>query len=403
MPSFRASLVVVTSLVVPAVACGSFKDANPLPDGVTCVSRVDGGSDGAGLSSALSAAKPGSCVVLSSQTYTGNFKVPAGVTLVSARDGRATIVGASASSPAIELAGGAGSLLQGLDVLRSAGVGIAVRGGAAKLSDVNVEGAKSAALAILCGGAECLNDAHVVILDGVHLKKSAMGMWVSGARVTMNGGECTDHASDGLAASAGIVAQSGARLELTGVAVERNQGVGILIDGQGGTTGVLRDMIVSNNSERGIWAQKLTGTLAAPSLRIEGNTVIEANRIVGLGAAESHGIIFVGGKINGTTSAPVVTDLGQTEQVGDGLGLFSGSGDVRIENVSLTANARASGLIDSGTGVIIFVGGRVEAGASSLKLVIQNTTGVEAPPSSVSMSPTLSVSAPNLPLAKLLN
>ena len=403
MSSLRARFVVLSSLLVPAIACGSFKNSNALPDGVTCASRVDGGADGTALASVLSTAKPGSCVVLSSQTYTGNFKVPAGVAVVSARDGRATIVGASAASPAIELAGGAGSALDAVDVLRAPGVGVAVRGGATKIRDVNVEGAKGAALAILCAGAECMDDAHVVILEGVHLKKSAIGMWVSGARVTMNGGECTDHASDGLAASAGIVAQSGARLELTGVDVERNRGVGILIDGQGGTTGVLRDVIVSNNSERGIWAQKLAGTMNAPALRIEGNTVIEANRIVGLGMAQSHGIIFVGGKISGTTSAPIVTDLGQTDQVGDGLGVFSGSGDVRIENVSLTANSRTAGLIDNGTGVIIFVGGKVEAGASSLKLVIQSTAGVDAPPSSVSMSPTLSVSAPNLPLAKVLN
>ena len=83
--------------------------------------------------------------------------------------------------------------------------------------------------------------------------------------------------------------------------------------------------------------------------------------------------------------------------------MFSGTGDVRIENVSLTANARASGLIDSGTGVIIFVGGKIEAGASALKLVIQNTTGVDVPAENVSISPALSVSAPRLPLAKVLN
>jgi hypothetical protein len=399
----RLPLVLLSALALPAVACGSFKDSNALPDGVTCASQVNAGGDGSSLTSALASAKGGSCVILSAQTYTGNFLVPAGVTVVSERQGRATIVGASASSPAIELTGGAGSSLQGVDVLGAAGVGVAVRGGAAKLSDVNVEGAKNAALAILCAGATCLDDAHVVTLDAVHLKKSAMGMWVSGARVTMNGGECTDHASDGLASSAGIVGQSGAHLELTGVDVERNQGVGVLLDGEGGTTAMLHDMIVSNNAERGIWAQKLAGTIDAPALRIDGNTVIEANKIVGVGAAESHGIIFVGGKINGTVAAPVATDLGQIDQVGDGIGLFSGSGDVRIENVALTANARASGLIDSGTGVIIFVGGKIEAGASALKLVIQNTTGVDVPAENVSMSPPLSVSAPRLPLAKVLN
>jgi hypothetical protein len=87
--------------------------------------------------------------------------------------------------------------------------------------------------------------------------------------------------------------------------------------------------------------------------------------------------------------------------IGDGIGLFGGSGDVRIENASLARNARTAGLIDTGSGVIIFVGGKVET--SSLKVVVQNTTSmVQIDPSLVSMSAPLGVSAPQLPLAKVI-
>ncbi len=370
------------------------------PDGLTCGSTVDGGADSASLTSALHSAATGTCVLVSSHTYRGSFVVPAGVTLASARGSRAIITGDDATTPAIQLLDGGGSGLFALDVNDSAGVGVAVRGGPAKLHDLGISSAKGAALAVYCRDATCAS--ALVELEDVRLQKSMMGLWVSGSTVKMTGGSSTDHGSGGLSGGGGIVVQDGAHFEMTGTDVERNESIGVLVDGVGGTTGALRDVTVSNNLDRGIWAQRISATMDAPGLRVEGeNTAIEKNRIVGLGAAESHGIIFVGGKINDTAAAPILTSLGTTEMIGDGIGLFGGSGDVRVENVTLARNARTAGLIDTGSGVIIFVGGKVET--SSLKIVVQNTTSmVQIDPSLVSMSTPLGVSAPQLPLAKVI-
>ncbi|MEO6574211.1 MAG: right-handed parallel beta-helix repeat-containing protein [Polyangiaceae bacterium] len=398
MPSALA--VSRTALVAVVFLAGCSSSSSGAPDGLACGSTVDGGGDGASLTSALRSATTGTCVLVSSHTYRGSFVVPAGVTLASARGSRATITGDMAATPAIQLLDGGGSGLFALDVNDAAGVGVAVRGGPAKLSDVGISGAKGAALAVYCREASCAS-ALVELVD-VRMQKSVMGLWVSGSTVKMTGGASTDHGSGGLSGGGGVVVQDGAHLEMTGTDIERNESVGVLVDGMGGSTGALRDVTVSNNLDRGIWAQRISASMDAPGLRVEGEkTAIENNRIVGLGAAESHGIIFVGGKITDTAAAPILTSLGTTEMIGDGIGLFGGSGDVRVENVTLARNARTAGLIDTGSGVIIFVGGKVET--TSLKIVVQNTTSVVTiDPSLVSMSSALGVSAPQLPLAHVI-
>jgi hypothetical protein len=387
--------------------CTTLKDTGEPADGAKCSSTHNGGGDAASLKGALASAAAGSCVVLVSQTYVGSFTVPVGVTLSSARGTRA-VFRSSDDQPAIELAGGTsegGASLFGVDVVDTPGVGIVVRGGGAHLQDVTVSGAKSAAVAVQCKDMACLDGNHVVALDDVRLKKSAIGLWASGAHVRMTRGESTDHGGESLTGGLGIVAQDGAWLELSGTKVEGNSSVGVLLDGPL-TNGRLKDVTVSNNAARGIWAQRLDGTLDQPSLRVEGDTVIENNKIVGLGAADSHGIIIVGGRIGNTIAAPVVTNLARTESIGDGVGMFKGAGNVRLEGVELVGSARAAALFDGSTGAIIIVGGRVEAGASQLKVVVQNPVAsakvdVAADVLSTVEAP-LGISAPDVPLARVL-
>src|SRR5205814_1154356 len=91
---------------------------------------------------------------------------------------------------------------------------------------------KSAALAVLCKEAVTPGCASgSIALTNVVLKTSSLGLWVSGAHVVMKGGSSDNHAGTSLSAAAGVIAQDGASLELDGVLVEKNQGVGILIDG----------------------------------------------------------------------------------------------------------------------------------------------------------------------------
>lgn len=365
-------LLVATVAVAGSGGCSSTSSAPgavPSGIGISCSSSVTA-SDAAAARSALASAGAGSCVVLPAGTYAGPFTVPAGVALVAQNGSRAMVTGGTAKDPAITL--GEGSQLAGIDALDTAGVGVAVRAANATIANVTVTGAKNAALAVLCkDGTNTGCGTGTVTLVDVQLTKSTLGLWVSGAHVSWKGGSSTSHAGTALASAAGIIAQEGAKLDLENVTVEKNQGVGVLVDGAA-TTASIKNATVNENGERGIWAQRINGTIDAPSLRIDG-TQVTKNKIVGVGALESHGIIIVGGRVAETVAAPLVTNLESTEQIGDGLGIFSKSGDLKIDGSLFETNARAAGLIDGSDRGIIIVGGKVGAGDSGLKFVVQNT------------------------------
>ena len=265
-------------------------------------------------------------------------------------------------------------------------------------------GAKNAAVAVLCReGTNSGCAAGTVTITDVTLTKSTLGLWVSGAHVSWNGGASSSHAGTGLAAAAGVIAQEGAKLELQNVTVEKNEGVGILVDGPT-TTASITNATVNENGERGIWAQRVNGTLGAPAVKVE-NSQITKNKIVGVGAVESHGIIIVSGRIADTVAAPVVTNLESTESVGDGFGVFAGSGDFKVDGTSLETNARAAGVIDNSDRGIIIVSGVVGTSGSGLKIVVQNNKGadVQVADTDRSMPPkALGVSAPKLSLPPVL-
>ena len=400
------------------VACSSLKDDNAPPDGLTCGRVVNGGGDAQSLTAALAGAQAGSCVLVVTQTYTGSFKVPAGVMLASAKGSRASFAGTDTNAPAIDIAGDPGGSnaggAWGIDVTHAAQVGVAVRGGAARLHDVSVTGAASAGVAALCTDQSCRDGSHVLTLEDVRLTGNDTGLWSNGEDVAMSGGESSQNSSQSLTGGNGIVVFGGAHLALDGTAVANNDQVGILLDGNtGATTGTLNAVQVTSNGSRGIWAQGLAGTVDAPSLSITGATSISSNKLVGLGASDTHGIIFVGGKIESTVTAPVLTNLGHSEDVGDGFGVFGDSGDIKLDTVDLSGNARASGLIDQSSltsppkGVIIFVGGKVDAGASGLKIVEQNlVSGGDSPQISGDLlstpSSTLGFSAPKIAVGAII-
>ena len=393
-------LVALVALGLAGASCSSESSSSgSVPPGLalTCSSMTSANEAGAARA-ALSTAGSGSCVVLSSGTYAGPFKVPAGVALVAQSGSRATVTGGTAQDPAVSL--GEGSQLAGVDVVDSGGVAIAIRAANAVVTDVTVSGAKNAALAVLCREATCA--AGTVALNKVTLTKSSLGLWVSGAHVVMKDGSSSSHAGTALAAASGVIAQDGANLEMQNVTVEKNQGTGVLIDGAA-TTASIKDAIVNENGERGVWAQRIAGTLEKPSLKIEGSQVTK-NRIVGVGAVESRGIIIVSGRIADTVSAPLVTNLESTEPVGDGVGIF-GSGDFKLDSTLLESNARAAGVIDGSDRGIIIVSGKVGPGVSGLKFVIQNTKGgdVQVPEADRSVpSKPLGISAPKLALPPVL-
>jgi hypothetical protein len=389
--------------IAGASGCSSTSSASagaPTGIGITCTTSASAG-DAASARTALAAAAPGSCVVLAPGSYAGPFTVPAGVAMVAQNGSRATLTGGTAQEPTVTL--GDGAQLALVDVLDAPGVAVAVRAANAVVSNVNVSGAKSAALAVLCRETATPGcGSGVVSLTDVMLTKSSLGLWVSGAHVSWKGGASASHAGTALSAAAGVIAQDGAKLDLENVTVEKNEGVGVLVDGPL-TTASIKNATVNENGERGIWAQRVNGTLDAPAVRIEGSQITK-NKIVGVGAMESRGIIIVSGRIADTVAAPLVTNLDSTEQVGDGVGIFAKSGDFKIDGSLFETNARAAGVIDGSERGIIIVSGKVGSG-TGLKFVVQNSTGADVQIADADRSmpaTTLGVSAPKLTVPSVL-
>lgn len=404
--SFVSLLLVSGALASAALggACSSSSESTgsaPAAAGLSCATSTSA-SDAASARSALASAASGSCVVLAPGSYAGPFTVPAGVGLVAQNGSRATLTGGTAQEPTVTL--GEGAQLAFVDLEAAGGVAVAVRAANAVVSNVNVTGAKSAALAVLCRESTtpgCANG--TIAMNDVLLTKSSLGLWVSGAHVAWKGGSSTTHAGTALAAAAGVIAQDGAKLDLENVTVEKNEGVGILVDGAL-TTASIKNATVNENGERGIWAQHVNGTIDAPAVKIEGSSITK-NKIVGVGAMESRGIIIVSGRIADTVAAPLVTNLASTEQVGDGVGIFANSGDFKIDGASFETNARAAGVIDGSERGIIIVSGKVGTGGSGLKFVVQNSKGadVQIADSDRSTPPSaLGISAPKLSLPPVL-
>jgi hypothetical protein len=354
-----------------AALAGCSDDEPSAPSGVSCNEVFDAGADGASLSSALAQAQSGDCVVAETNTYQGSFQVKAGVTLVAADGATPTIQGV-ADQPAVKVIGGTGSSVIGFTVTGGS-IGVFVEGTQARLESLVVSGATRSAFAgwrdIALGGPDTL-PADGILLTDVDLSQSATGLWASNVRVTLDGGSIHDNAGVSLTGGYGLVAVNGTQLTVTGTVVEANS-YGVVLDGAGGTVASLTSMGVLGNLERGIWAQKLVGTLQQPALSVQ-DTTIEANSLVGLGALQSKGIIIIGGKISGTLAKPIVVDL-NTVDVGDGLGLFEDSGDVSLDNVVLENNARSQALVDQ-AGANIVIAGPVQPTGSQLKVVVQNST-----------------------------
>jgi hypothetical protein len=157
---------------------------------------------------------------------------------------------------------------------------------------------------------------------------------------------------------------------------------------------------VRDNLGRGIWAQGLTGTAASPRLRLT-DASIERNHLVGLGLRSSGGLTVTGGRIASTITGPASTPMpGVFVMVGDGLGLFENTGEVRAESVTLEANERSQALIDTAaTGVVLAPSITVTPGAA-MGVVLQRTTVmVDAPmPTVPQPGQELPVSAPTLAL-----
>lgn len=324
------------------------------------------------LADALSRAQAGDCVVVEGGTYRGSFTVETDVSLVADQGAEVDLVGDVANAPALRIKGGERTLIRELRVVSASSVGILIDPGPARLVSVRVQKATQGALVAECTDPSCQSEHPVSTLEGVELTQSGIGLWVDGARLLMEGGRTADHDSQYLAYGHGVVAMRGAWLTLRGVTVENNGAVGVLADGAA-TLLRLENTTVRGNRERGIWGQGLRGTAASPSLVVTGEgTLIDQNRLVGLGVRDSTGVQVSGATIQGTVAVNVPVGLATTEPVGDGLGLFEQSAQVQVEAVTFRANARSQVLIDRGGSDISLRDVTMDGGQFST--VVQNTS-----------------------------
>jgi nitrous oxidase accessory protein NosD len=163
---------------------------------------------------------------------------------------------------------------------------------------------------------------------------------IARSTVRIENSRIADMAGTGLTDGSGVVAFDGAKLTMQGVTVEGNQAIGVLIDGEQ-TSVTLADCTVKNNGSRGIWIQRAT----QGGVKIE-RGLVSGNSLVGIGARDSASLTILGTEVLDTKAVRVQVDLSTREDVGDGIGLFSGVHDTLVENVISRGNARAQVLAD---------------------------------------------------------
>jgi hypothetical protein len=387
----------MTLLPVVWVALSACSSPEP-PRGLVCAQIFVAAGDRREMNDALASAGPGDCVVLGEGTYRGASTVPAGVALAAGRGERVELESGDAGDAVVTLEEGAA--LWGVEVVDAPGIGVLVRTATATLADVEVAAAGAAGIVVSCAGESCLAAGAEVVLRDTDISGCDLGLFASGARVTVTGGRIVAQARAHLTGGHGVVVTDGAELTLSGTLVADNEAVGVLVEGNGGTRAILDGAEVSRNRERGLWVQHLAATLAAPGVEVRGQSRFDGNRMAGVGLVASTGVIVGAAEITNTVLAPAVLEDTTLADVGDGLGVFAGSGAVRVEGATLANNARAQLLIDHGGEGIEILSATITAGAEQEGAGRQNTTAtVSDPQGLVSQIPIpLKVSAPEIPV-----
>lgn len=384
------SRIIGSLVVLPFVACMPAPGA--LPAGTTC-SRWSTASTDAELSTALSGASSGTCVALQAGQYRQPLVVSEGVSVVSVAGATVELLGGSETQPTVTLAPRA--VLAGVEVVGAPGIGVSGSGKGSKLFQSKVRGAKKFGVVFWCEE-DCRTDDFSEVLDTT-LTGNAVGLFTRGVRVKVKNGAISQSGGTSLTAGYGVVAAAGAVLEVEGTSVEQNETLGVLVDGAQNTDASLTRVTVRENKGRGIWAQGLLGTMAAPKLRLADSTV-ERNLLTGVGARGSKGLQISGGRIAGTQTGSAVSGPGQLVMVGDGLGLFEGTGDVQVDGAVLEANQRAQAVVDQAVAGVTVASSVMVTPGAGLGLVVQRTTAtVQAPNQTVLTGANeLTVSSPSL-------
>lgn len=365
----RAAPILAALALLPG--CGSLQAT--APTGLTCDNVVSVGAD---LSAALAKARAGDCLVLPEGTWVGTFQVPDDVSVVGS-EGATVVLRGDSAGPVLSVRGGPRTTVRKLRIEAPLGSGILIDPGPVNLVSVSVTGAKGNALVGRCTQSDCAQRGST--LEDTELLGSALGLVLRGATLTMKGGRIAGHRGLTLADGTGVVATAGAALTLTGVTIEQNANLGVLLDGAT-TRASLTGVTVQDNLGRGLWSQGLRGP---QTLKVSGGAFV-GNARMGLGARDSEGLVIDGARVEGTRETVVQIDIQREEKVGDGVALFAGTARGTFTGLQLRNNFRAQALVDRG-GEGLDLAGTLEGG--QYKAVIQNTVPSVAVPAAVVDTP----------------
>jgi len=379
--------VLAATLLAAAIGCAGDEPADACAD----------------LETALAGASSGTTVRLGACRVEGAFTVPAGVTLAGAGP-EATVVGGTVVLSA-------GAALEDLAVETERGTGVTVASGSARIAGVTLTGpiteanasdvpsspdpASTATHGIVVDSAG--SAAAPVVLDDVRVRGFAsFGLLAVDSVVEWSTGSASDNLGVGIGVDGGSIelvglevcrTLSGLRtvpaygVVLTGsveattsvVTVCDTQGVGVLSHD---ARAVHSDFTGAGNSEPALWAQR------GGRLEINGSgTLLSDNGVAGVVLAGTAEALVRDARIDGTRLTSIlVEDLGNID-VGDAIQvvLDGPTTGVRIENVTLTDNARAGLVFDLPDGATVAdstVGAlTVTASGDSLGAVAQTDSG----------------------------
>jgi nitrous oxidase accessory protein NosD len=359
-------------IVLVLTGCGSLKTRIDAPVGLQCDRLIiPSGS----LEAQLGEAVGGDCVVLPSGTYEGSFVLPKDVSLTAAEGASVTLKGTS-SAPVLRIEGGPRSIVRGLKIIAGQGFGIAIDPGPASLVAVTVSQSSRGGLSSTCTRSDC--DQREVVLEDCELSANAVGLVAVGSVLKMEHGRIADSKGAALSSGSGIVGTAGASLTLRGVTIENNENVGVLIDGAA-TRATVDGCTVKDNRSRGIWIQ---GPVGAGAVLVTGGE-LSGNGLVGIGARDTSGLTIRNSNVTSTVLVKVPVDISTFEDIGDGIGLFSGTRSTTLEAVVSKGNSRAQVLADQ-CGAGVKIGGELSGG--QFRIVVQRTANpVDVPAQSVDL------------------
>ncbi|MDP3236309.1 MAG: right-handed parallel beta-helix repeat-containing protein [Myxococcales bacterium] len=330
----------------------------PPPQGLRCDRIVI--PPGA-LEASLASASAGDCVILPSGTYSGSFVLPENVTLAASDGAMVTLTG---GNPVLTVKGGSRSIVRGLRIVGGSGSGIAIEPGPVQLISVAVTQSQQSAITATCSRPDCAE--REIAMTDCEVTQSAVGLRIVGARVSVEGGRIAEQLGTSLSSGSGVVASDGAAVTLRNVTIERNQNIGVLLDGAA-TRATVDGCTIRENTGRGLWAQGQTADAGVETVTVTGGE-ISGNSLIGIGARDTSGLVIRQTRILTTKAIRVPIDISTSEDIGDGIGLFTGTRAVTIEGVVAENNARAQVLAD-GSGLGVTVSGTVSGGR--FRVVVQ--------------------------------